>query len=34
MFKLLIVVAVFVAGLWVLQQQLPDIERYFRLRSM
>lgn len=34
MFKLLLVALVIGLGLWVLQQQLPDIQRYMRLRSM
>lgn len=34
MFKFLLMVAVIVAGLWVLQQNLPDIERYMKLRQM
>jgi hypothetical protein len=34
MFKFLVVVAVVAVGLWIFQQQLPDIERYLRIRSM
>ncbi len=34
MFKFLLAVAVVAAGLWFFQQQLPDIERYLKLRSM
>ncbi len=34
MFRLLLLVLVLGAGLWVLQQQLPDIQRYLRMRSM
>lgn len=34
MFKILIVVAVVAAALWILQQNLPDIERYLKLRNM
>jgi hypothetical protein len=34
MFKFLVVVAVVAVGLWIFQQQLPDIERYMRIRSM
>lgn len=34
MFKFLFTVAVIAAGLWVLQQSLPDIERYLELREM
>jgi len=34
MFKFLVVIAVAALGLWILQQQLPDIERYLKMRSM
>ena len=34
MFKFLVVVAVIALGLWIFQQQLPDIERYMKMRSM
>jgi len=34
MFKFLVVVALAALGLWILKQQLPDIERYIRIRSM
>jgi hypothetical protein len=34
MFKILLTVAVIAVGLWILQQNLPDIERYLRLRDM
>jgi hypothetical protein len=34
MLKFLVVVAVTVVALWIFQQQLPDIERYLKIRSM
>jgi len=34
MFKLLFTVAVIAAGVWIIQQNLPDIERYMKLRAM
>ncbi len=34
MFKIIIAIAVAALGLWIIQQQLPDIQRYLRLRSM
>lgn len=32
--KWILVAVVVAAGMWVLQQQLPDIQRYLRIRSM
>jgi hypothetical protein len=34
MFKFLIVTAALAAGVWLVLQNLSDIERYMRLRSM
>lgn len=34
MFKLLLLVLVIGGGLWMLQQLLPDIQRYLRISSM
>lgn len=34
MFKFIFVVAAVVLILWIFQQQLPDIQRYMRIRSM
>lgn len=34
MFKFLLTVAVIAIGLWIFQQNLPDIERYLKLREM
>jgi hypothetical protein len=34
MFKILVAVAVIAVALWIFQQNLPDIERYFKLRNM
>jgi len=34
MLKFLVVVAAAVLALWIFRQQLPDIERYLKIRSM
>jgi len=34
MLKFLVVIAVAALALWIFQQQLPDIERYLKFRSM
>ncbi len=34
MFKFIFIVAAVALALWIFQQQLPDIERYMKMRSM
>lgn len=34
MFKFILVVSVIALVLWIFQQQLPDIKRYMKIRSM
>ena len=34
MFKFIFVVAAVALALWIFQQQLPDLERYMKIRSM
>lgn len=34
MFRFLFIVAAIAVGVWILQQSLPDLERYMKLRAM